>query len=120
MSAQWSAVCTIFVCLAGEVERPPLTALPVMTSHNYDEDMTRVGVAELKARLSEHLRSVRAGRRITVVDRSTPIAELIPIQQESLEIRPARRSARNLPIGKSVLPSGVSSLAVLLEDRSKR
>ena len=80
--------------------------------------MTKVGIAELKARLSEHLRSVRNGRRITVVDRSTPIAELVPIQQDPLEIRPASRSARSLPLGKPVLPAGTSSLAVLLEDRS--
>jgi prevent-host-death family protein len=82
--------------------------------------MSRVGVAELKSRLSEHLRSVRKGRRITVVDRNTPIAELVPIQQDPLEIRPASRSARNLPIGKPVLPSNTTSLAELLEDRSKR
>jgi prevent-host-death family protein len=82
--------------------------------------MIKVGIAELKARLSEHLRSVRKGRRITVVDRSTPIAELVPIQQDIPEIRPASRSARNLPLGKPVLPPGTSSLAVLLEDRSKR
>jgi prevent-host-death family protein len=82
--------------------------------------MTRVGVAELKARLSEHLRAVRKGRRITVVDRSTPIAELVPIQQDPLEVRQASRSARDLPVGKPVLASGTSSLAVLLEDRSKR
>jgi prevent-host-death family protein len=82
--------------------------------------MTRVGVADLKAHLSEHLRSVRKGRRITVVDRSTPIAELVPIQADTLEIRPASRTARNLPLGKPALPPGTSSLALLLEDRSKR
>lgn len=91
-----------------------------MTSHDYNGSMIRVGVAELKARLSEHLRAVRNGRRITVVDRSTPIAELVPIQQDPLEVRPATRSRRNLPLGKPVLPSETSSLAVLLEDRSKR
>ena len=82
--------------------------------------MNNVGVAELKARLSEHLRSVRKGQRITVVDRNTPIAELVPIQQDPLEIRPAARSPRNLPRGKPVLRPGTSSLAALLEDRSKR
>ena len=82
--------------------------------------MATVGIADLKARLSEHLRSVRKGRRLTVVDRSTPIAELVPIQEDALEIRPASRSPSRLPLGKPVLPAGRSSLALLLEDRSKR
>jgi prevent-host-death family protein len=82
--------------------------------------MARVGVAELKARLSEHLRAARKGYRITIVRGSTPIAELVPIQTDTLAIRPASRSVRNLPLGKPVLPPGTPSLAVLLEDRSKR
>lgn len=37
-----------------------------------------VRIAELKARLSEHLRRVRRGHVLTVLDRETPIARLIP------------------------------------------
>lgn len=40
--------------------------------------MKAVGVKELKARLSEYLRSVRAGTTILVTDRSEVIAELRP------------------------------------------
>ena len=36
--------------------------------------MKSVGIAELKARLSEHLKSVRRGRTLTVLDRETPVA----------------------------------------------
>lgn len=54
------------------------------------------------------------------MDRTTPIAELVPIQQEMREIRPASRSPRSLPVGKPVLAAGASSLVVLLEDGSKR
>jgi len=39
----------------------------------------RVGVAELKARLSAWLRVVRRGRTLTVVDRDTPVALLTPV-----------------------------------------
>ena len=39
----------------------------------------RVGVAELKPRLSAWLRVVRRGRTLTVVDRDTPIALLMPV-----------------------------------------
>lgn len=44
--------------------------------------MSEVRVADLKSRLSEHLRNVRAGRSITVLDRSTPIARIIPYAEE--------------------------------------
>ena len=40
--------------------------------------MTRkVKISELKARLSEHLRHVRRGHTITVMDRDTPVAEIV-------------------------------------------
>ncbi len=38
-----------------------------------------VKVAELKARLSEYLRTVRQGQPVTVCDRETPIARLVPL-----------------------------------------
>lgn len=40
--------------------------------------MKRIGIAQLKARLSEHLRAVRRGREVTVYDRETPVARLVP------------------------------------------
>ena len=40
--------------------------------------MKAVGVKELKARLSEHLRAVRAGETFLITDRSEVIAELRP------------------------------------------
>jgi prevent-host-death family protein len=42
--------------------------------------MNTVRIAELKARLSEHLRRVRRGQTLTVTDRDTPIAQIIPYQ----------------------------------------
>jgi prevent-host-death family protein len=44
--------------------------------------MNVVDVADLKARLSEHLRAVRKGRTLTVVDRSTPVARIVPYAAE--------------------------------------
>ena len=51
--------------------------------------MKAVRIAELKSRLSEHLRSVRAGRSLTVLDRDTPIARIVPWQEgdPSLNVR---------------------------------
>lgn len=43
--------------------------------------MKGVRVAELKNKLSEHLRKVRTGRTLTVLDRSTPIARIVPYEE---------------------------------------
>ena len=51
--------------------------------------MKGVQIAELKSRLSEHLRKVRAGRTVTVLDRNTPIARIVPYAESgaSLAVR---------------------------------
>lgn len=50
--------------------------------------MRQVRIAELKARLSEFLRAVRAGESIAVLDRDQPVAEIVPVrQQRGLKIR---------------------------------
>jgi prevent-host-death family protein len=43
----------------------------------------KVKISELKAKLSEHLRHVRRGHTITVMDRDTPIAEIVPLPKEN-------------------------------------
>lgn len=40
----------------------------------------RVGIRDLKARLSRHLRRVQAGARIVVTDRGRSIATIAPIE----------------------------------------
>jgi prevent-host-death family protein len=42
--------------------------------------MEKVGVRELKAHLSRHLRQVRAGRRLVVTERGRAIATIGPIE----------------------------------------
>lgn len=50
--------------------------------------MRQVGIAELKSRLSEYLRAVRRGETISVLDRDTPVAQIVPVRQKSaLRIR---------------------------------
>ncbi len=41
--------------------------------------MRAVRIAELKAHLSEHLRAVQDGATVTVLDRNTPIARIVPV-----------------------------------------
>jgi prevent-host-death family protein len=52
--------------------------------------MARVGLRQLKNRLSHYVRQVRAGREIQVTDRGEVVAELVP---------PRRSAARSGPDG---------------------
>jgi antitoxin (DNA-binding transcriptional repressor) of toxin-antitoxin stability system len=49
-----------------------------MTRSDYHMTMNGVRIADLKSRLSEHLRKVRGGDSLTVLDRDTPIARIVP------------------------------------------
>lgn len=81
--------------------------------------MKTVGIADLKAHLSEHLRAVRKGRTVTVLDRDCPVARLVPVEAGPLEIRRGTRRAADLPVQRPTKPA-TNSLAILLEDRARR
>ena len=81
--------------------------------------MSNVRIAELKARLSEHLRAVRKGRTLTVLDRDTPVARIVPYAAEPIEVRKATRRLRDLKMPPPP-SSSTDSLAVLLDDRRRR
>ncbi len=82
-----------------------------------------VRIAELKSRLSEYLRKVRAGRVLTVYDRDTPIARLVPVEGTSLlSVRPPSGQAKGL--ARVALPpplaAGIDVVDVLAEERGER
>lgn len=84
---------------------------------------TRVGIAELKAHLSEYVARAKAGERIVVCDRQTPVAELRPTQERApLSVTQPTRSwpevAATLKPVRTLLP--VDVVAMLREDRDKR
>ena len=81
--------------------------------------MSDVGIAELKAHLSEHLRSVRNGGTLTVLDRDTPIARIVPYATPSLEIRKARRRLGDLKLPPKPAKR-TDSVALLVDDRRRR
>ena len=81
--------------------------------------MSDVRIADLKARLSEHLRSVRNGGTLTVLDRDTPVARIIPFASQPLEIRKARRRLRDLKLPRRPARR-TDSLALLVDDRRRR
>jgi prevent-host-death family protein len=91
-----------------------------VTIRDHNKVMSKVGIADLKAHLSHHLRKVRGGRTLTVVDRDTPVAQIIPYDAEALlEVRRATRKPSTLrPSQPALKPT--DSLSVLLEDRASR
>ncbi len=85
---------------------------------------TRVGIAELKAHLSAYIARAKAGERIVVCDRQTPVAEL-RAPEEELEplpvvppIRPWPEVAATLTPVRPRVP--VDVVALLREDRDQR
>ncbi len=85
--------------------------------------MKTVKIAQLKSRLSQHLRDVRAGETLTVLDRETPIARIVPIDAADDVV--ITKPARGAPLpGKLRFPPPVKLdfdvVELLLEDRRRR
>lgn len=81
--------------------------------------MRNVRVTDLKARLSEHLRAVRQGETVTVLDRSQPIARIVPIAADS---RPPTVRSPTRTLGSVAIPPplpGVGILDALAEERGE-
>lgn len=81
--------------------------------------MSDVRIADLKARLSEHLRAVRNGGTITVLDRDTPVARIVAYAAPPLEIRPAKRRLGDLKLPPKPAKR-TDSVAILIDDRHRR
>jgi prevent-host-death family protein len=101
------------------MKTPHPSELAIVTCHDYNMVMSDVRIADLKARLSEHLRSVRSGDTLTVLDRDTPIARIVPYAAQPLDIRKAKRRLRELKLPPRPAKR-TDSLAVLVEDRRRR
>jgi prevent-host-death family protein len=81
--------------------------------------MKAVKVAELKARLSEYLRLVRRGEEVTVLDRETPIARIVPYDGAALRVRPPVSPVplRQVPLPPPLDLGGLDVVDLLLEER---
>lgn len=92
-----------------------------LTRMGHDAGMnTDIRISELKAHLSENLRKVQKGATVTVYDRDTPIARIVPIEPEPYKLRiiaptATREGLTPMPYDPR-LPDPV---ALLLEDREK-
>ncbi len=86
--------------------------------------MKRAMVSELKLHLSAYLADVRRGESVVVCDRSTPIARLVPYeddQREGFEVVAASRPAAELEKLERVRPKRrIDVVRLLREDRDAR
>lgn len=82
------------------------------------EDSVRI--ADFKARMGRHLRKVRRGHPLTLLDRNTPIAEIIPYSPGGrLKIRRPTRSTADVRL-LPPLKQPINSLKALAEERQDR
>ncbi len=81
---------------------------------------TEVRLADFKARLSAYLRRVRGGQVLTLLNRDTPVARVLPWEPSStaLPVRPPVRRLREVALPRPST-SGTDSLAALLEERQR-
>ncbi|MGH7233711.1 MAG: type II toxin-antitoxin system Phd/YefM family antitoxin [Nitrospiraceae bacterium] len=83
--------------------------------------MSKVRIADLKSHLSEYLRKVRNGRSLTVLDRDTPIARIVPYEENgaSLKVRvpvPGSPKPARVPLPPPLCVH-VDIVKLLLEER---
>jgi prevent-host-death family protein len=84
--------------------------------------MKAVRIADLKAHLSEHLRTVQRGEKLTVLDRDTPVAQIVPYRPVKPEALAITRHKDGLPAtGHVRLPPALKLkrdvVELLLEER---
>ena len=89
-----------------------------MTTSGHNAVMSNAKVSELKAKLSAYLAEVRRGETVTVYDRNTAIAQVVPIQKEEddLIIIEASAPPANLKKIKGVRPKRPIDLDKLLRE----
>ncbi len=91
-----------------------------MTISGYHIVMKQVRIAELKAKLSEYLRAVRRGETIAVLDRETPVAQIVPVRAPSA-LRVRKPAPGTPPPNRVALPKPakipIDIVQLLLEER---
>lgn len=85
--------------------------------------MRYVKIAELKDRLSEHLRAVEKGAEVIVTDRERPIARIVPLTKsgKSLRFLAPRYDFEKIRDRRRVRAGWkITSTELLLEERQDR
>ena len=92
-----------------------------MTTYDYVVTMKNVGIAELKAHLSRYLKGVRKGHSVVVMDRTEPIARVVPYGRghEALKVRAPLHGLHDVELPRP-LESPPDSLSALAAERRDR
>lgn len=117
------APCPATTSRAKRGREPALGPLAIMTRSDYHMTMTGIRIADLKSRLSEHLRKVRRGSSLTILDRDTPIARIVPWKagNGSLKLRapvPGAPKLQRVPLPPPLHLRG-DIVKLLLEERQR-
>ena len=72
---------------------------------------SKVGIAELKAHLSEYVRAAQKGKEVVIKDRETEVAKIVPIRERTLAFRviPASRPSNGIDDMAGFRPTGVTA-----------
>lgn len=92
-----------------------------MTTYGHNMVMSKgtpVKIAEFKSHLSQYIKNVRKGHPITLLDRETPVARVLPYPANhgKLIIRKPGRSVKEVSLPPP-LKKVINSLIVLMEER---
>jgi antitoxin (DNA-binding transcriptional repressor) of toxin-antitoxin stability system len=88
-----------------------------------DLAMRQVRIAELKDRLSEHLRAVENGTEVVVMDRNRAIARIVPLPSPGRHVRlmqPGRAFAEIRDRRRTRAGWQIPSTELLMEERRDR
>jgi prevent-host-death family protein len=121
-----TGAATNVVARTGELDRSP------RSDHHGHIMRTTASIAELKARLSEYVRRVKAGHEVVITERGVPVARLAGLEMAERRatrrdrlvrngaLRPGkgrvRRALQMPPEGEA---AGVDVLTALLADRNE-
>jgi len=98
-------------------------AVDNQTMYGHNMVMRTVKIAELKSKLSQHLRAVRAGESMMVLDRDKPVARIVPVDAVD-DVVITKRAPGAPSLGRLRFPKAprvdVDVVALLLEDRGRR
>lgn len=83
----------------------------------------KVKSSEFKAKMAAHLREVRKGREVIILDRDTPVAKVIPFQAKEssdVKIRPPLKPGSLKNIKFKGVKAKIDVVKLLREDRDRR
>lgn len=83
--------------------------------------MSSVPISELEANLGDVLRRVKEGETVTLTDRDTPVARIVPMERagSDLRVRPAQGRMSDLEL-LPPLETKSDIVELLIEERSDR